>query len=128
MSPATPLPTRIFHVCARPVALAALASGAYRAQSLETEGFIHLSQAHQVQGVAERYYAGQAGLVLLVVDPARVTAPLRYEPPRSMPMHGMAQAADPAQLFPHIYGPLNADAIVELVDLGDFLAGEGAPG
>ena len=112
----------IFHVCTRAQADAALALGEYRVPSLESEGFIHLSQAHQVQGVADRYYAGQSGLVLLVVAPDRLHAPLRWEPPGSLRVAAGAKRPDAAQLFPHLYGPLNTDAVLEVLDLALFLA------
>ena len=70
--------------------------------SLASEGFIHLSTREQVLWVAGRFYRGQAGLLLLAVDPARLVAELRYE------------EAEPGQHFPHLYGALNLDAIVEV--------------
>jgi uncharacterized protein (DUF952 family) len=114
--------TRIFHVCAPAAAAAALAQGEYRAPSLGTEGFIHLAQAHQVRGVVDRYYEGQTGLVVLVVAPELLRVPLRFEAPASMSRLAAAPAADASQLFPHLYGPLNSDAIVEVRDLAAFLA------
>ena len=107
----------IYHVCARVVASAALRDGEYRAPSLATEGFIHMAQLHQVRGVVERYYAGQSDLVVLVVDPARVRAPVRAEPTSSLRRSPGAAPPDPSELFPHIYGPLNRDAVLDVVDL-----------
>lgn len=115
-----PATSCIFHICSREVAAAARQSGEYRAPSLATEGFIHLSQAHQVSRVAQAFYTGQTDLVLLVIDPGMLVYLLRYEPPAhpggATPVSGMP----PDQLFPHLYGPLNADAIVDVVDLADF--------
>ena len=71
-------------------------------RTLAEEGFIHASQATQVTDVANRYYRGVPDdLVVLVIDPARVRAPIRYErvPGASAP-------------FPHIYGTLNEDAVL----------------
>lgn len=48
----------------------------------------------------ERYFAGRDDLVLLEIDPARLRAELKYEP------------APDGELFPHVYGPLNIDAVV----------------
>jgi uncharacterized protein (DUF952 family) len=62
------------------------------------DGFIHFSDAGQVVATARKYFADQADLVLLAVDPARL-ADLRWEPSR-----------DDA-LFPHLYGQLNLDAV-----------------
>jgi aldose 1-epimerase len=82
-------------------------AGEYRqstlGRTLEDEGFIHCSTPQQVAGVLSRYYAAHEGdLVLLTIDLARLTAPLRWD------------VANPAtgEQFPHIYGALNPDAVV----------------
>ncbi len=95
---------KIFHIARQIDWQAAQAAGSYRVASLEHEGFIHCSTAEQVAGVANRFYRGQADLVLLHIDPQRVQAPLRYEAP--------AEAPASSERFPHIYGPLNLDAVV----------------
>ena len=77
----------------------AQATGAYAPESLEREGFVHFSTPAQVVGTAARYYAGQRGLLLLVVDPAALGVRLRWEDPG----HG--------EPFPHLYGPLPLDAV-----------------
>jgi glutathione S-transferase len=80
-------------------------AGLYRPASLEHEGFIHCSSSQdQLAGVLERFFAGQRDLLLLRIDAARVAAPVRYE------------AADD-DVFPHVYGPLNLDAVVEVSPL-----------
>ncbi|HMQ34809.1 MAG TPA: DUF952 domain-containing protein [Chloroflexaceae bacterium] len=90
----------IFHITTVAAWEDARRAGAYTADSLATEGFIHLSTRAQLLWVADRFYRGQAGLVLLAVDPARLLAELRYE------------ESEPGQRFPHLYGPLNLDAVV----------------
>jgi len=91
----------LFHITKRAAWEQAAEFGAYQSASLESNGFIHLSTAAQIVETANRFFRGQTGLVLLVVDPARLTAPLRWEP-----------APDRAGvLFPHLYGPLNVEAV-----------------
>ncbi len=121
-SAASDVPTAslIFHVCSRDAARLAKASGSYSASSLDSEGFIHFSQAHQVRGVLQRYYADTAQLVLLVVDTDKLTAPLVFEPAATRPGARGADAAAASGLFPHLYGPLNADAIMLIVDASSF--------
>jgi uncharacterized protein (DUF952 family)/GNAT superfamily N-acetyltransferase len=86
---------------------AALADGAVRPPSLESSGFVHLSRPDQVHVPAERLYPGRRDLVLLVVDPARLTDPVRVED---------GVPADPGGLqFPHLYGPLPTSAVVAVV-------------
>ena len=88
--------------------------GEYRAESLESEGFIHCSTETQVLPVAEKYYKGQTGILLLKINPALLSSELRWEPPSGgAPPPGVPEG----DLFPHIYGPINLDAIVRVVDL-----------
>lgn len=90
----------IFHITDAATWAVAQAAGSYRAASLAGEGFIHLSTPAQIIGTANRFYHGQRGLLLLVVDPQLLAAELRYE------------EAEPGQRFPHLYGPLNLDAVL----------------
>src|ERR1700704_824777 len=71
------------------------------------EGFIHASTASQVALVANAFYQGEPDLLLLVIDTALVGPEIRYEP--------VPGQADP---YPHIYGPLNASAVVEARPFG----------
>jgi uncharacterized protein (DUF952 family) len=94
----------LFHITTRADWTAAVAAGAYRPASLESEGFVHLSGEAQWQTTANRFFRGRAGLVLLRVRADRLRARLAYE------------AAD-GDVFPHLYGELNLDAVVEVFDL-----------
>jgi uncharacterized protein (DUF952 family) len=100
--------TPIFHITTRAAWQQAQSAGAYRAESLEQAGFIHLSKPEQVVRVANAYYAEQRDLVLLVVDPVRLDNELRYEPPD--------EALESDERFPHQYGVLNLDAVIRAVD------------
>jgi uncharacterized protein (DUF952 family) len=93
--------TLIFHITPRQQWEAATDS--YQGDTLETDGFIHCSELRQVVTVANRFYTGQSGLVLLCIEVDRLKSELRYE------------AADGDE-FPHLYGALNLDAIVRVVD------------
>lgn len=94
------MPT-ILHLTAAEAWAEAVARGEYRGDTLATEGFIHCSTPAQIEAVANRWFPGRAGLVLLHIDPDRVRSEIRYE----------VVAHDHAP-FPHIHGPLNADAVV----------------
>lgn len=104
----------IYHITSRTEWGKARERGEYRAPSLETEGFIHCSTSAQVLPVAEKYYAGQSGLLLLVIDDARVSSDLKWEPPSGGSPPPGVPVGDP---FPHIYGPINLDAVISAVDL-----------
>jgi uncharacterized protein (DUF952 family) len=95
--------SRIFHIAGRRQWEAAQATGVYRADTLDTEGFMHASHREQVLRVANALFRGQHGLVLLCLDPARVRPEIREEP-------GGPGSQD---RFPHVYGPLNLDAVVD---------------
>jgi uncharacterized protein (DUF952 family) len=95
----------IFHIAARADWAAAQAAGAYTADSLASEGFIHCSTAAQVIATANRIFKGRHDLVLLSIDSARVKPEIRYE-----------NLEGGTQLFPHIYGALAIDAVIAVHD------------
>jgi uncharacterized protein (DUF952 family) len=95
----------ILHATSRAAWEQGRAAGTYTAPSLADEGFIHCSTADQMTQVAEFNLRGQTGLVLLCIDEVRVSADVRYEGYR-----------DDGPQFPHVYGPLNLDAVVEVLD------------
>jgi uncharacterized protein (DUF952 family) len=86
---------------------AALDSGAVTPPSLAEAGFVHLSTPAQVHLPAQRLFRGRRDVLVLVVDPARLSAPVRFEP---------GVPGDPAGMrFPHLYGPLPTAAVVAVV-------------
>ena len=98
----------LFHVALLADWEAAQQAGDYRVstigRSLEDEGFLHASFAHQWRGVLAAYYAGVTEpLVLLEVDPELLDVPVLVETP---------EGAD--QAFPHLYGPLPVAAVVDV--------------
>lgn len=104
----------IYHITARKAWNDALQQGEYRAESLGAEGFIHCSTGAQVLPVAENYYRGQRGLALLTIDPSLLSSELRWEPPSG---GGPPPGVPEGELFPHVYGPINRDAVVKVFDL-----------
>lgn len=104
----------IYHITSRTAWNEARERGDYRAESLETEGFIHCSTDTQVVPVAEKFYQGQKGLLLLVIEPALLTSDLKWEPPAGGPPPPGVPEGD---LFPHVYGPINLEAVVQVFDL-----------
>ena len=104
----------IYHITSRPEWDEARENGEYRAPSLETEGFIHCSTSAQVLPVAENFYKGKNGLLLLVIDETLLSSDLKWEPPAGGTPPPGVLVGDP---FPHIYGPINLDAVIRAVDL-----------
>ena len=101
---------RIYHLALAPEWEAARSAGApYRRStiglSLEEQGFVHCSFPEQVQATADRFYAGRDDVVLLTLDPDRLTSPLVVE----------SSAGPGSEEFPHVYGPIDLDAVVDVV-------------
>ena len=69
-------------------------------QSLDEVGFIHCSYEEQVAGTAELIYAGRDDVVVLTIDTSLLNCEIRVE-----------------DGFPHIYGELPLDAVVEVSPL-----------
>lgn len=100
--------SHIFHITTSSAWDEACAIGAYEPPSLEREGFIHFSGVDQVVGVANRAFRGQRDLVLLCVASERLAAVVRYE-----------HAEDAGEAFPHLYGPLNLDAVAGVIPIAE---------
>ena len=96
----------LVHLCSAPQWDAARRSGELRPDSLDAVGFVHLSTPGQVHLPANRLYAGRTDLLLLRIDAARLSSPVRWEP---------GVPTDPAgMVFPHLYGPLPVVAVISV--------------
>lgn len=91
----------------------ALAQGIYETSSIATEGFIHCSFTGQVITVANRFYTGQKDLLILVIDSDKLIAELRVEGPIDPITHQVEAGTN--DLFPHLYGALNLDAVTKVL-------------
>ena len=83
-----------------------------RGRTLAEEGYIHCSFADQVAGVASRYYADLDSVVLLRLDPARITSPISVE-----------DLAGAGEEFPHVYGPIAVAAVIQAMTVAPGAAG-----
>jgi uncharacterized protein (DUF952 family) len=70
-------------------------------EGFAAEGFVHCSEPDQVVRVANARFAGRTDLVLLWISVAALSAPVRYE---------NLEGGD--ELFPHVYGPIDLDAVI----------------
>jgi uncharacterized protein (DUF952 family) len=121
--------TIILHMTPRPRWLAALDSGTLTADSLEREGFIHCSFPDQLERVANKHYRGLTDLVLLCIEADKLGAEVRYEGPIN-PHTGLPEPE--RELYGHVYGPINVDAVVKVFDFppnadGSFSLPRGIP-
>lgn len=105
--------TTILHLASNESWIAAVEKGIYRADSLSAEGFIHCSTVSQIVDVADAFYLGQRGLVILVIDADKLTSELKWEPPAHPNPERAARVGN--ELFPHIYGPINVESVVKAV-------------
>ena len=94
----------IFHITHKNQWQQAQQQGFYRCDSLGSEGFIHCSRREQVVWVADSFYRAHTSLVLLCIDSAVVQAEVKHE------------TIENGEQFPHIYGVLNLDAVVDILD------------
>jgi uncharacterized protein (DUF952 family) len=101
--------TIIYHVCTQTEWDAALLAKQYVHASLAIEGFIHASTQSQVASVLDRYYKGIDNLVVLHIDTAKLSHALKYE---------LAPSVN--EYFPHIFGVINIDAVVNITDTSNF--------
>lgn len=90
----------IYHVTTPQAWQQAQENGFYAAASLEQEGFIHCCRPEQLEGVLDRYYKQVQNLLVLYIDESLLTEPVKYEP--SPLAH---------ELFPHVYGTINLEAV-----------------
>ncbi|CAN5643361.1 DUF952 domain-containing protein [soil metagenome] len=74
----------------------------YRAESLQSEGFIHCSYESQLEGVLKRYYSEVDRVFILSIDTAKLLPKLVEEPSTN------------GEMFPHIYGRINRNSVVEV--------------
>jgi uncharacterized protein (DUF952 family) len=96
----------IYHVTTAKEWEAAQEKMHYLPKEFEKDGFIHCSIERQIEGVLERFYQGQSGLVKLKIEKAKIQRPVLFE-----------LAEDLNELFPHIYGPLNLDSVVSVIPI-----------
>ncbi len=98
--------TVIYHITTADAWAAAQTAGEYEAPSLADEGFIHCSgDEAQTLRVVQRLYSGATGLQVLDVDVIRLKAEVKRESSRS------------GEIYPHVYGRINLDAVVRVRDL-----------
>ena len=103
-------PRDIFHITTDADWARAQAEGAYSASTRELTlaqvGFVHCAFEEQVAGVANSFFRGVAKLVVLRISIDKLNAEVRYE-----------DLEGGNVLFPHVYGPLNLDAVVAVMAL-----------
>jgi len=80
-------------------------NGKYVAESLQTQGFIHMSTEQQVIQIANSFYKDSEDLVLLYVDSEKIKGDMKWE--------GKDEIGED---FPHLYASLPLEAVVRVED------------
>lgn len=96
----------IYHITLTSEWERAQSNGVYIPENYSADGFVHCSTKEQILDTAKRYYDGRQGLFLLEIDEARLTAEVVFE-----------NLIGGQEMFPHLYGPLNLDAVSAVADL-----------
>ncbi len=103
---------RIFHITTAAAWEQARAAGAYAADSLASEGFIHCSDPHQLAWVANTRFRGRSDLIVLHIREDALDAPVRRE-----------NLEGGQWLFPHVYGPIAIGAVAAVTSLSAAVDG-----
>jgi uncharacterized protein (DUF952 family) len=105
----------IYHLVPKSEFQAQVENNTYIAARFDQDGFIHCTgDVDAVLAVANDYFSGmEEPMLVLVIETTRVKAEVRFEPPAPVEGGGGSHL-EHARLFPHIYGPLNMDAVVEM--------------
>ncbi|MDO9545593.1 MAG: DUF952 domain-containing protein [Pelolinea sp.] len=91
----------IFHITEKNAWQAAKKNPEYLGDTFSTDGFIHCCLLEQVEGVLKNWFDGKDNLILLEIDTEILLAPIKNE-----------NLEGGVELFPHIYGPINIDAVI----------------
>jgi len=98
----------IYHIATREDWEKAQQKGFYESPSLKEEGYIHCSEDRQVRDVILRYFSAKNNLLKLTIDTNKLTSQLIYD---------WSNAIE--DTFPHIYGPINLDAVISVETIED---------
>jgi uncharacterized protein (DUF952 family) len=91
----------IYHIVL-PDVWTAFDTGHYKHPSLVREGFIHCSFAYQLDAVIGKYYGNEKRITVLEIESDRLMSRM------------IKESSTNSEIYPHIYGPINRDAIVRV--------------
>jgi predicted cupin superfamily sugar epimerase len=116
-----PIKNCVFCIASQELASEILQQTEYKHPSVKEEGFMHLCLPHQVNEVVNTFYPGATDLKLLVIDVSLLDAKLIYEGAAGdFSDDDLVRTFFSTESFPHLYGALNVDAIVDVVDVSRF--------
>jgi uncharacterized protein (DUF952 family) len=89
----------IYHITTEADWMQQMSAQTFTSPSMAVEGFIHACSRDQIEGVLDRYFKSRTNLVVLEIDVQKLGSELKYE------------ASPTGELFPHIYGVIEREAI-----------------
>ncbi len=109
------MPPLTYHLVPRTEWEATDPSSSYVPAAFGVDGFVHCTDgAAELAATANRYFGSFSGdLLALVLDVGSLSAPVRYE--------------DPGRIYPHVYGPIDRAAIVEVLTMRRDADGQWLP-
>jgi uncharacterized protein (DUF952 family) len=96
----------IFHITTNEEFNTFKKNGNYEPESLDEKGFIHCSSGHQVEDIANEKFSGHEKILLLVIDVTALNSKIKYE-----------KDSESGKKYPHIYGPLDTNAIIDKIEV-----------
>jgi len=91
----------IFHITEQSTWRKAKHNTFYEGDTLSVDGFIHCCLFEQIEDVLINWFEGKHDIVILEIDPEKLLSPVKYE-----------NLEGGQEMFPHIYGPINLDAVI----------------
>jgi uncharacterized protein (DUF952 family) len=98
------LSQKLYHITSADQWREAQTQGEYQPEGFAREQFIHCSYSHQLLTVANRFYLGQSGLVVLLIDSSTIENSVVKE-----------NLEGGKELYPHLYGVLPIDAVINAI-------------
>ena len=99
---------QLYHITSLQEWQTAQKKGEYEPGGFTQDQFIHCSYCHQLLTVAHRFYKGQNGLVLLVIESSKINTKIN-----SSLVEENLEGGE--ELYPHIYGLLPTDAVTKVI-------------
>lgn len=93
----------VYHILSADVWEIARNHPSYAPETLKPEGFIHLCTKDQLPRVLDRHFKNKEGLLALCINPIKLKAALKYE-----------TVYEQEGLYPHLFGPINLDAVINV--------------
>ncbi len=102
----------IYHIVKEKYYLQQAGEKSYEPAGMEKSGFVHCALEESVIPVADDYYSEvDDKLILLKIDPLKLTSETRYE--AASPAEGSGTLhVNSSPVFPHVYGPIDNSAVV----------------